>query len=102
MTSVISKGDIIEGEVQVIEGLRPGVITFSLGFGHWAYGSQDVVIDGQVIKGDSRRFGGIHANAAMRTDTHNPNTSLRDLVGGSVVFYDSRVKLVKVSDAATA
>jgi tetrathionate reductase subunit A len=39
---------------------------------------------------------GIHANAAMRTDTHNPNTTLRDLVGGSAVFYDTMVKLVKV------
>lgn len=84
------------GEVQVIEGLRPGVVTFSLGFGHWAYGSQDIVIDGQTIAGDSRRYGGIHANAAMRTDTHNPNTCLRDLTGGSAVFYDSKVKVSKV------
>ncbi len=84
------------GEVQVIEGLRPGVVAFSLGFGHWAYGAQDIVIDGQTITGDSRRFGGLHANAAMRTDTHNPNTCLRDLVGGSAVFYDSKVKVSKV------
>jgi anaerobic selenocysteine-containing dehydrogenase len=84
------------GEVQVIEGLRPGVVTFTLGYGHWAYGSQDIVIDGQTIAGDPRRFGGIHANAAMRTDTHNPNTCLRDLTGGSAVFYDSKVKVSKV------
>lgn len=83
------------GQVQVIEGIRPGVVSFSLGYGHWAYGSQDVVVDGQTIKGDPRRLTGLHANAAMRTDTHNPNTCLRDLVGGSAVFYDSRVKLVK-------
>jgi len=86
----------IEGEVQIIQGIRPGVVTFSLGFGHWAYGANDVVIDGQVIPGDPRRQGGLHANAAMRIDSHNPNTCLRDLTGGSVVFYDSRVKLLKV------
>jgi hypothetical protein len=81
--------------VHIIEGIRPGTIGFTLGFGHWAYGAQDIVIDGQTVPGDSRRMGGIHANAAMRTDTHNPNTCLRDLVGGSAVFYDTRVKLLK-------
>lgn len=84
------------GAVQVIEGLRPGVIGFSLGYGHWAYGAGNIVVDGETIKGDPRRLTGIHANAAMRTDTHNPNTCLRDLTGGSAVFYDSRVKLLKV------
>jgi tetrathionate reductase subunit A len=87
----------MEGEVQVLEGLRPGVIGFNLGYGHWAYGSFDATIDGEVIHGEPRRATGIHANAAMRTDTHNPNTCLRDLVGGSAVFYDSRVKLVKAA-----
>ena len=86
----------MDGEVQVIEGLRPGVVGFNLGYGHWAYGANDVVIDGAVVPGDARRRTGIHANAAMRTDTHNPNTTLRDLVGGSAVFYDTRVKIVKV------
>ena len=86
----------MDGQVQVLEGLRPGVVGFNLGYGHWAYGASDVTIDGEVIVGDKRRATGIHANAAMRTDTHNPNTTLRDLVGGSAVFYDTRVKLVKV------
>jgi len=86
----------MDGEVQVLEGLRPGVVGFNLGYGHWAYGANDVTIDGQVVTGDARRRTGIHANAAMRTDTHNPNTCLRDLVGGSAVFYDTMVKLVKV------
>ena len=83
------------GKVKVIQGIRPGVISFSLGMGHWAYGSSDVEIDGEVIKGDERRAKGLHANAAMRTDTVNPNTCLSDTVGASAVFYDTRVKLVK-------
>lgn len=86
----------MDGQVQVLEGLRPGVVGFNLGYGHWAYGANDVTIDGQVVKGDKRRATGIHANAAMRTDTQNPNTTLRDLIGGSAVFYDTMVKLVKV------
>ncbi len=86
----------MEGQVEVIEGIRPGIVTFSLGYGHWAYGAMDVEIDGEVVVGDARRATGIHANAAMRTDGHNPNTCLRDLVGGSAVFYDTKVKVEKV------
>jgi len=55
-----------------------------------------VEIDGEVVNGDARRAKGLHANAVMRTDTVNPNTCLSDVVGGSAVFYDTRVKLVKV------
>jgi anaerobic selenocysteine-containing dehydrogenase len=84
------------GTVRAIQGLRPGVAAFSLGHGHWAYGASDVVIDGKVIKGDPRRARGIHANAALRVDPHIKNTTLSDLTGGSAVFYDTRVKLVKV------
>jgi anaerobic selenocysteine-containing dehydrogenase len=86
----------MDGKIEVLEGLRPGVVGFNLGYGHWAYGANDTLIDGEVIVGDARRKTGIHANAAMRTDTHNPNTTLRDLVGGSAVFYDTMVKLEKV------
>jgi anaerobic selenocysteine-containing dehydrogenase len=84
------------GKLKVVEGLRPGVVAFSLGYGHWAYGSQDIVIDGRVIRRDERRARGIHANAAMRTDPVLKNTCLQDITGGSVSFYDSRVQLVKV------
>ena len=34
------------GKVRVREGMRPGVVAFSLGHGHWAYGAGGVVIDG--------------------------------------------------------
>jgi anaerobic selenocysteine-containing dehydrogenase len=86
----------LDGDVKVLEGLMPGVIAFALGYGHWAYGSNEIVIDGDTVPADARRRNGIHANAAMRTDTANPNTCLRDLVGGSAVFYDTRVKIEKV------
>lgn len=83
----------IVGRLKVMEGIRPGVVAFWLGFGHWAYGSADITIDDDVIRGDPRRTTGLHCNAAMRTDTQNPNTCLRDLVGGSAVFYDTRVRV---------
>jgi len=84
------------GKVKVIEGIRPGVVAFSLGHGNWGYNAYDTEIDGQVIKGEPHRGKGVHANAAMMIDPHLKNVSLQDLVGGSVCFYDSPVRLVKV------
>jgi hypothetical protein len=72
------------------------VAAFSLGFGHWANGAGPMVIDGVAIHADTRRATGIHANAAMRLDPVLKNTGLVDPVGGSAVFYQSQVKLVKV------
>jgi anaerobic selenocysteine-containing dehydrogenase len=84
------------GKVRLWQGMRPGVIGFTLGHGHWAYGAGDVVIDGVKVPGDPRRATGIHANAAMRVDPVLKNTGLVDLTGGSAVFYQTQVKLVKV------
>ena len=83
------------GKVRTTEGIRPGVIGFSLGFGHWSYGGVDFTVNDSVIEGDSRRIRGIHANAAMRVDPYLGNTTLVDPVGGSAVFYDTKVKLVR-------
>jgi anaerobic selenocysteine-containing dehydrogenase len=83
------------GRLKVIEGIRPGVVAFALGFGHWAYGASDLMIDGKKVAGDRRRGRGVHANAALRVDPVIKNTCLSDLTGGSAVFYDTRVKLVK-------
>ncbi|WP_304131658.1 molybdopterin dinucleotide binding domain-containing protein, partial [Ignavibacterium album] len=88
--------DII-GKVITTETMRPGVVSFVLGFGHWATGSEDFEIDGETIKGDPRRAKGLHANAAMWTDPSlRNNTCMIDPVGGSVSFYDTKIKLVKV------
>jgi tetrathionate reductase subunit A len=84
------------GKVLVTETIMPGVITFTLGHGHWATGASDVVIDNTIVKGDPRRGTGIHSNAAMWVDPHLRNTCMLDPVGGSVSFYDTKVMLVKV------
>lgn len=96
----LGNGNVKEmvGKVKVIQGIRPGNIAFALGYGHWAYGASDVVINGQTIKGDPRRATGVHANAAMRVDPVLGDVSLSDLTGGSVVFYDTQVKLTKVGE----
>lgn len=84
------------GKAKVLQGLRPGVVAFSLGFGHWANGAADLVIDGTAVPGDERRKTGIHGNAAMRVDPVLKNTCLVDTVGGSAVFYQTLVKVLKV------
>lgn len=86
------------GKVKVIEGLRPGTVAFSLGHGHWAYGATDIVIDGDTVKGDERRAGGFHGNAAMRLDPHLGDVTLSDLTGGSAVFYDTGVRLERATE----
>lgn len=85
------------GKIVVTQTVRPGVVSFALGFGHWATGSSDVTIDGHVIKGEPRRARGVHANAAMWTDPTVKNTCMFDPVGGSVSFYDTHVKLEPVN-----
>ncbi len=82
--------------VKIIEGIRPGTVTFALGFGHWAYGAQEIIIDGERIPADLRCARGSHLNTAMRTDPVLKNSTLSDPVGASVVFYESRVSLEKV------
>jgi anaerobic selenocysteine-containing dehydrogenase len=83
------------GKVKLTETIMPGVVTFTLGHGHWATGAVDVWIDGKLIKGDPRRATGIHANAAMWVDPYLKNTCMLDPVGGSVSFYDTKVNLLK-------
>ncbi len=85
------------GKVKVRQGLRPGVITFALGYGHWGYGASDIEINHQKIPRDPRRDVGIHANAAMRVDPVLEDVSLSDLTGGSVVFYETKVRLERTS-----
>jgi anaerobic selenocysteine-containing dehydrogenase len=83
------------GKLKVIQGMRPGVVSFALGYGHWASGARDITINGTIIAGDPRRATGLHANAAMRVDPHLKNVTLQDLAGGSAVFYDTKVNVIK-------
>ncbi|MDQ7785780.1 MAG: molybdopterin-dependent oxidoreductase [Desulfomonilaceae bacterium] len=84
------------GKIIATQTMRPGIISFVLGFGHWATGAADVMVDGATIKGEARRATGIHANAAMWIDPALKNTCMLDPVGGSVSFYDTYVRLEPV------
>lgn len=86
----------MDGRVKLTEMIMPGCVSFSLGHGHWAIGSSDQTIDGETIRADPRRAQGVHANAAMWIDPHLQNTCMLDPIGGSVSFYDTRVRLERV------
>ena len=86
----------VNGIVQAIEGIRPGTITVSWSYGHWAYGCNDVEIDGQIVMGDPRRATGTVPNPSMRIDPVLGDVCLTDPIGGSASFYDTRVKVEKV------
>jgi tetrathionate reductase subunit A len=84
------------GKLMLTQTMRPGVVSFALGYGHWATGAVDITIDGYVIRGSSERAAGVNANAAMWTDPHVKNTCMFDPIGGSVSFYDTHVRLEPV------
>jgi len=86
----------VEGKVKVLQGMRPGVVAVSWHYGHWAYGSNDVIIDGQSIPGEKSRGRGLCPNAVMATDPVLKNVTLEDLIGGSASYYDTSVKLTAV------
>lgn len=86
----------IVGLLSLTETMRPGVVSFALGWGHWATGADDILVDGEVVRGDPRRARGVHANAAMWSDPSLSNTTcMLDPVGGSVSFYDTYVRIAK-------
>ena len=86
----------VKGRVRVIEGIRPGTVAVSWSYGHWAYGANDVVVNGKVIKGDPRRGTGIVPNPAMWLDPVLKDVCLTDPIGGSASFYDTYVRVEKV------
>ncbi len=98
LVSATNRGGVV-GKAMVTEGLRPGVIAVSHHFGHWELASRPYVVDGVTQGYDRSRGTGLTVNPIMRLDQFKGkvlNTSIQDKVGGSVSFYDSRVKLVKV------
>ncbi|MFQ5956572.1 MAG: molybdopterin-dependent oxidoreductase [Candidatus Brocadiales bacterium] len=84
-----------EGRVKLTQGLKPGVVSVSWHFGHWAYGASDMSVDGKVVKGEERRATGLCPNAVMRHDPHLGDVCLTDPIGGSAAFFGTAVKLVK-------
>ena len=84
--------------VEVKEGIRPGTAAASWHYGHWAYGSNNVVVDGHLIKGDKRRAAGICPNHVMQVDPILKDVCVTDPIGGSASFASTMVNLLAVSE----
>ncbi len=82
------------GRVKIMQGIRPGVIAVSWHYGHWAYGSNDVHVDGRLVKGDRRRGQGLCTNPVLDVDPVLKDVCLTDPIGGSGVYGNTRVKVV--------
>ncbi len=95
--SVITPEGRRRGRAVVVEGVRPGVIAFNVGYGHWGYGATNYSVGGKRVAGDKVRRVGIHLNPVMRRDPDVWQMSLMDLTGGSVVFFNTRARIEKVA-----
>ncbi len=87
------------GRVKVRQGIVPGSIAFSVGFGHWGFGATQLEIGGKTVKADQVRRAGFHLNPIMRRDPAVPLMSLMDPIGGSATFFQTRARLEKVAHA---
>uniref|UniRef100_A0A7V6A2S8 Molybdopterin oxidoreductase n=1 Tax=Desulfobacca acetoxidans TaxID=60893 RepID=A0A7V6A2S8_9BACT len=87
----------VEGKVRVTQGVRPGVVSISFHYGHWAYGARDINIDGQRIPGEPARGKGLAPNALMAVDGYLKDVSLTDPIAGDSAFTGTRIKLVKIA-----
>ncbi|MHC4413741.1 MAG: molybdopterin-dependent oxidoreductase [Planctomycetota bacterium] len=94
----LGNGRVIDvaGRLQLCEGIRPGVVAVSWHYGHWAYGSNDVEVDQQTIRGDPRRGTGLCPNLVMAVDPDLKDVGLTDPIGASASFYDTMVRLEPV------
>ena len=85
-------------KVEVKEGIRPGTVAASWHYGHWAYGSHDVVVDGHLINGDKRRAAGICPNHVMQLDPVVKDVCITDPIGGSASFSSTMVNLLPLNE----
>ncbi|RMG81778.1 MAG: molybdopterin oxidoreductase, partial [Bacteroidetes bacterium] len=94
-------GDEVQlvGRVLIKEGIKPGVIAISWHYGHWAYGSNDVEVDGKIIKGDPRRKAGICPNPLFQRDPVLKDVVLSCPIGASTSYFDSVANLLPVEEA---
>jgi anaerobic selenocysteine-containing dehydrogenase len=87
---------VLEARVKLSYGVRPGTVLISHHYGHWAYGASAFAVDGVTVSADPRRAGGIPPNPLLLLDRYMQTAPITDPVGGSAVFFQTKVNLVKV------
>ncbi|WP_285163418.1 molybdopterin dinucleotide binding domain-containing protein [Shewanella goraebulensis] len=56
------------GTLKLVEDMVEGAVSVAMGFGHTAYGANDIWIDDQKLKGDPRRSAGTEVNTILPND----------------------------------
>jgi tetrathionate reductase subunit A len=87
-------------QVQIMPGVRPGVVSFPAAFGHWHYNSGHWTVNGETHRGDDAKNTRTRMNHLMRLDPSITaeggwGTCLQDPYGGSACYYDTRVQIEK-------
>lgn len=91
------KEKFIEGIVQADLTVSKGSIVVPTGYGHQAFGSEDIVIDKNIIKGIKIRTGGMSVNEFNIVDPSRPGASLyRDRVFGCTARHGVPVRIEKI------
>jgi tetrathionate reductase subunit A len=98
-SSTYPKGVI--GRLRLLPGVRPGVVAFPHGYGHWCYASGTWEIDGKTITGDASHNVPVRLNAVMRLDPSLAGPGgwtigLVDPVAGGQAYFETRVAVDKV------
>jgi anaerobic selenocysteine-containing dehydrogenase len=104
----------VEGIVKLTNGIKPGVVGCSFNYGHFAYGSRPIEIDGQKTP-ELKRYGhtawasgesnsgyaserdtGFSVNHLQRVDETIGIACLSDWVGGGASQLDAKVEITKL------
>jgi tetrathionate reductase subunit A len=97
-SSTYPKG--ITGRLRLLPGIRPGVVAFPHGYGHWRYASGTWQIDGKTVTGDASHNAPVRLNGVMRLDPSLAapdgwTIGLLDPVAGGQVYLETRVAVDK-------
>jgi anaerobic selenocysteine-containing dehydrogenase len=91
----------IVGRIRLLPGVRPGVIAFPHGYGHWQAGAAAMTVDGRQIGGDAARAEPVRLNCVCRLDTSIAapdgwSVGCMDPVTGGQAYFDTRVRVERV------
>jgi tetrathionate reductase subunit A len=100
-SATLPKQNGIVGRLRLLHGVRPGVIAFPHGYGHWEYGGGTWSVNGRKVTGDKARNVPVRLNAVMRLDSSIAapdgwSVGLMDPVAGGQAYFETRVAVEKV------
>lgn len=89
------------GRLRLLPGVRPGVVAFPHGYGHWQAGAASTTIDGSVVEGDAVRAAPVRLNSVIRLDTSLAGADgwavgCMDPVTGGQAYFETRVAVERV------